>query len=310
MGEGERLGWIGCGRMGAAMARRLLAGGHEVLVTNRTRAKAEALASAGATVVDGPRDLAGCDVVFVMVSGNDDLLAVTEGPAGVLSDPQRAPSVVVDCSTVATEVSARVRAACDARGVAFLAAPVSGNPKVVAAGKLTLAASGTAAAFERARPYLAMLGRGVTYVGDGEAARLVKICHNVVLGVVTQVLAEVTVLAEAGGVSRAAFLDFLNHSVMGSMFSTYKSPALVHLDFTPTFTTRLLRKDFDLAMAAAHDRGVALPVSALTSELVASAMGAGFAEQDFAALLVEQARRSGLVLEPEDVAVDDGLEAS
>ena len=310
MAESGSLGWIGCGRMGAAMARRLLAGGHAVRVTNRTRAKAEALAGAGAEVVDAPRDLADCDVVFVMVSGNDDLIEVVEGPAGVLSDPDHAPAIVVDCSTVASEVSARVRAACAARGVAFLASPVSGNPKVVAAGQLTLAASGSPEAFAHARPYLELLGRGVTYVGDGEAARLVKICHNVLLGVVTQALSEITVLAEKGGISRHAFLDFMNHSVMGSMFSTYKSPALVHLDFTPTFTTRLLRKDFDLAMAAAHDLGVAMPVAALSSELVASAMGAGLAERDFAALLLEQARRSGLELVAEDVAVDDGLEAS
>ncbi len=99
-------------------------------------------------------------------------------------------------------------------------------------------------------------------------ARLVKIAHNLMLGVVTQCLAEITVLAEKGGVSRAAFLEFLNDSVMGSMFTRYKSPAFVHLDYTPTFTPILLRKDFDLGLAAAHELDVPMPLAALTAQLV------------------------------------------
>ncbi len=313
MGEREpsetalSIGWIGCGRMGTAMARRLIDAGYDVSVTNRTRAKAEVLGALGATVVDHPRDLAGCDIVFVMVSANADLVEVTIGPDGVLSDELAAPRVVVDCSTVSSETSATVREACAVRGADFLAAPVSGNPKVVASGKLTLAVSGSLAAFETVRPYFDALGHGVTYVGDGEVARLVKICHNMFLGVVTQAMAEITVLAERGGISRHAFLEFLNNSIMGSSFSRYKSPAFVNLDFTPTFTPVLLRKDFDLGMAAARDLNVAMPVAALCTELVVSALGAGYDKEDFAVLLVEQARRAGLVLEPENVAVDDGL---
>jgi 3-hydroxyisobutyrate dehydrogenase-like beta-hydroxyacid dehydrogenase len=152
-----------------------------------------------------------------------------------------------------------------------------------------------------------MLGRGVTYVGDDELARLVKIAHNVFLGVVTQSLAEIVVLVERGGVSRAAFLEFLNASVMGSTFTRYKSPALTHLDFTPTFTTELLRKDFEIGLAEARSMGVAMPVAALTHQLVQAAIGAGNRGVDFASLLLEVARSSGMVLEPEDVFVDDGL---
>ncbi|WP_346055824.1 NAD-binding protein [Amycolatopsis dongchuanensis] len=149
----------------------------------------------------------------------------------------------------------------------------------------------------------------MTYVGDGEVARLVKIAHNVFLGVVTQSLAEITVLAEKGGTSRAAFLEFLNNSVMGSVFSRYKTPALVNLDFTPTFTMPLLRKDFDLGLAAARDLEVPMPVAAATAQLVWEAIGAGSRENDFAELLLEQARRSGIELKPEHATVDDGLEA-
>ena len=308
MGDGNsRIGWVGCGRMGSAMASRLVVAGLDVTVTNRTRAKAEVLGGLGATVVASPRDLADREVVFVMVSANADLLEVTTGRDGLLSDPSAAPRIIVDCSTVSIETSGAVREACAARGAEFLAAPVSGNPKVVAAGKLTLAISGPQEAFEAVRPYFTLLGNGVTYVGDGEVARLVKICHNMMLGIVTQAMAEITVLAERGGVKRSSWLEFMNNSVVGSMFTRYKTPAFVNLDFRPTFTPVLLRKDFDLGMAAAHELDVPMPVSALCTEIVKSAIGAGYVDDDFAVLLLEAARGAGLTLDPENIAVDDGL---
>ncbi|HEY1761561.1 MAG TPA: NAD(P)-dependent oxidoreductase [Acidimicrobiales bacterium] len=302
-----RVGWIGCGRMGTAMAKRLIAAGYDVHVTNRTISKTEPLCEIGATAVESPRGLAGRDVVFIMVSANADLIDVTTGPNGVLSDETRVPKIVIDCSTVSTETSAQVRSACAKRGVEFLAAPVSGNPKVVAAGRLTLAVSGSRDAFDEARALLDALGHGVTYVGDDEVARLVKICHNMLLGVVTQAMAEITVLAEKGGIKRSDFLAFLNDSVMGSTFSKYKTPAFVNLDFKPTFTPVLLRKDFDLGMAAAKELKVPMPVSALCSEIVLSAIGAGYVDDDFAVLLLEQARSAGLVMESEHLEVNDGL---
>ena len=298
------IGWIGAGRMGAAMATRLIAAGNDVTVTNRTRSKAEEL---GAKVVDSPADLADRDVVFIMVSANADLLEVTTGPHGVLSNPAHAPKVLIDCSTVSTETSAAVRAAASARGTQFLAAPVSGNPKVVKSGGLTMAISGTPDAFALVEPYLRQIGKGVTYVGDDEVARLVKICHNMMLGIVTQAMAEITVLAEKGGVKRSAWLDFLNNSVMGSVFTRYKTPAFVNLDFTPTFTPVLLRKDFDLGMHAAYEHDVPMPLSALCTELVKVTAGTGHATEDFAVLLLEAARGAGLELVAENIVVDDGL---
>lgn len=303
----SRIGWIGTGRMGFELARRLLAAGYDVAVYNRTRAKAEPLAEFGATVVDRPAELADRETVFTMVSASPDLLDVTVEDGGVLSVADAAPRIIVDCSTVSGEASATVRRRAAEREADFLAAPVSGNPKVARAGELTLAVSGSEAAYREAEPLLRALGRGVTYVGADEVARLVKLCHNVFLGVVIQSLIEVTVLAERGGTSRAAFLEFMNDSVMGSPFTRYKSPALVHLDFTPTFTTALLRKDFDLGLAAARDLEVPLPVASHVASLVASAVGAGHRDADFAALILEQARAAGLHLEPEDVEVDDGL---
>jgi 3-hydroxyisobutyrate dehydrogenase-like beta-hydroxyacid dehydrogenase len=303
-----RVGWVGAGRMGAALATRLLEAGHDVAIYNRTRSKAEALAPAGATVVDTPAELADRDIVFTIVAGPEDFKQVVLGPDGVLSREDAAPRIVVDMTTVSPDSSAFVREEAERRGVALLAAPVSGNPKVVAAGRLTLVVSGPESAYDEVRHLIELFGSGVTYVGEGEHARLAKICHNLMLGVVAQCMAEIVVLAEKGGVPRAAMLDFLNNSVMGSMFTRYKTPAYVNLDLQPTFTPLLLRKDFDLGLAAARELDVPMPVAAATQQAVQALIGSGCTEEDFAALLLQQARHSGLEIESEDVAVPDGLE--
>jgi 3-hydroxyisobutyrate dehydrogenase len=305
--KGKTLGWVGTGRMGYALATRLLEAGCDVAVYNRTKAKAEPLADLGATVVDSPAALADRDLVFTMVAGPEDFKAVVLGEDGLLSGSDSAPSVIVDSSTVSPQASAEVRVETDARAVALLAAPVSGNPSVVDAGKLTVVVSGPNEAWEVARPYLELFGAGATYVGEGDVARLVKICHNLMLGVVAQSLAEITVLAEKGGVSRAAFLEFLNKSVMGSMFTRYKTPAIVNLDFTPTFTPALLYKDFHLGFEAAEAHGVPMPVAAAAQQVVQAMMGFGYEDVDFMALLELEARGSALELEPENVSVSDGL---
>lgn len=300
------LGWIGTGRMGTAMAARLLRAGHDLVVYNRTRAKTEPLVAEGAKAVDTAAELAGREIVFICVASSDDLLAVLTGHGGLLSNGT-APRVVVDCSTVSPEASAEARVRCAAHGAEFLASPVSGNPKAVRAGRMTMAVSGTAAAFERTRPYLDLLGSAVTYVGEADVARLVKLCHNLFLGMTIQSLAEVIILAEKAGVARSAFLEFLNSSVMGSAFSNYKTPALVNLDFKPTFTTTLLRKDFDLGLAVARSLEVPMPVAGLVYQLVQSGVGNGFADVDFAALIELVARGANLGLVSEDKAVSDGL---
>ena len=159
------------------------------------------------------------------------------GEHGVLSQGGQTPGMLIDCTSINEESSKKVRDYAKGVGTEMIDAPVSGNHHVVVAGKLSIVASGDAASFEKARPFLEAIGRGVSYVGEGELARMVKICHNVMLGVVAQNMAEITVLAEKGGVPRQAFLDFINNSVMGSMFTTYKTPAFVNLDMTPTFTS-------------------------------------------------------------------------
>jgi 3-hydroxyisobutyrate dehydrogenase len=306
-GNQRRLGWLGTGRMGFELARRLLAAGCDVAVYNRTKAKAQPLAEQGAKIVDSAADLADRDIVFVIVGTSQDLIDAVAGPGGLMRNGA-APAIVVDCSTVSAEASQHVRQQLAARGSALLAAPVMGNPRVARAGKLTLAVSGSLADFDAVAPYLNLLGAGATYVGEGELARTVKLCHNLLLGVVTQAMAETTVLAERSGISREAFLSCLNNSVMGSQFTRYKTPAFVNLDFQPTLTATLLRKDFDLGLAAAREREVPLPVASLVHQLIQSLIGYGYGDQDFAALLQRQADSAGLKLEREHAVISDGLD--
>jgi 3-hydroxyisobutyrate dehydrogenase-like beta-hydroxyacid dehydrogenase len=307
MTSAHSIGWIGTGRMGYALVERLLENGCDVSVYNRTREKAEPLAALGAKIVDSPAELADRDIVFTMVAGPADVLEVTLGDDGVLSRPEIAPRIIIDSTTIDPDASEALRSGAAERGTAVLAAPVSGNPKVVKSGKLTSVVSGPRDAFEEARPYLEMYGTKVTYVGGEDQARLVKICHNLLLGVVTQSVAEITVLAEKAGVSRQDFLAFINESVMGSTFTRYKTPAFVNLDFEPTFTWHLLRKDFELGLEQGRNLGVPLPTAALVHQLVVDGIGRGVGDQDFAALLQLAAEGAGMELESEDADVSDGL---
>jgi len=302
------IGWIGLGNMGAPLATRLVKAGYDVSVWNRTAAKAAPVVEAGAAQVSAIRDLGDRDVVFSMVSTSKDLEHVMLDPDVGLLSGDSVPGVVVDCSTVSVETSRTVREAAEARGVRFFAAPVSGNGKVVAAGKLSVVCSGDEGTFEIVRPMIESLGRSVTYVGEGEAARLVKVYHNLLLGIYTQALAEILVLGEKGGVKREAIMDFINNSVMGSMFSQYKTPALVNLDFHPTFTPVLLRKDFDLGLSEARLREVPMPITNLTRDIIESTIGHGHSQDDFATMLLVAAANAGVELSSENADVTDGLD--
>jgi 3-hydroxyisobutyrate dehydrogenase len=289
--------------MGYEMAARLAKGGCDIAVWNRTRAKAEPLEKYGARIVGALPELATRDIVFCMVSTWDD---VKEVIAKLLSGSDK-PRMVVECSSISLEGSAELREILSRQKIEYLAAPVSGNAKVIKAGKLTFVVSGPRAAYEKARPYLDMMGTGSSYVGEGELARIAKICHNVMLGVVIQCLSEITILAQKAGMPRHAFLDFLNKSVMGSMFTRYKTPALVNLDFKVTFTPHLLRKDLDLGLHAGRELEVPMPLASLTRDLLQQMIGHGMTDQDFATLVLMQAKASGIALKPENMEVGDGL---
>jgi 3-hydroxyisobutyrate dehydrogenase len=312
----QRIGWIGMGRMGYPMAERLLKAGYDVSIWNRTRAKAEPLAKIGGKVVDKLSDLSGMDVVFSIVAEGKDVEQVYFGKDGVLSG-NKTPGVFVDCSTIAVEESAEIRRKLKERGAEYVCSPVSGNAKVIKAGKLSSVCSGPEAAFKKAEDMIKVFApKGVSYVGEGELARVCKIAHNVMLGVVIENLIEITLLVNKMGVPRHAFLAFLNNGVMGSMFTAYKSPALVNLDWTTTFTPELLRKDLDLGLALAREMDVPMPVTATTREVLQGHIGAAalqknpqeYLAKDFATLMETMATAAGMKLTSEDKPVPTGLE--
>jgi 3-hydroxyisobutyrate dehydrogenase len=305
----SQIGWIGLGRMGEAMVKRLLKAGHVVSVWNRTASKATPLTEYGAQIAPTKQDLAPCDVVFTMVSTTDDLKEVLFGPGGLVVGGNK-PRIVVDSSSISQEGSGEIRARLEALGVGYLCTPVSGNAKVAKAGKLLMVSSGPKALYLQAEPYLQAMARKVMWVGEGELARIWKIAHNTMFGVVIQNLCEITVLAEKAGIPRHVFLESINDSVLGSMYTRYKTPTLANLTFEQvTFTPKLLLKDMDLGMAAAKAHGVAMPAAAATRESIARMVGHGHDNVDFAVLLQETARDAGLELKPDGVAIPDGLEA-
>ncbi|MFL5040055.1 MAG: NAD(P)-dependent oxidoreductase, partial [Xanthobacteraceae bacterium] len=305
----QKIGWIGMGRMGYPMAERLLDAGYDVSIWNRTRAKAEPLAKKGGKIVDNLADLKNVDVLFSIVSTGKDLDQVYFGKNSVTGGGGKVPRVFVDCSTIAVEESAAIRDRLGQLGSDFIACPVSGNAKVIKAGKLSAVASGPESAFRTVEPMVQVFApRGVSYVGEGELARVCKIAHNVMLGVVIENLIEITLLTNKLGVPRHAFLAFLNNSVMGSMFTAYKSPALVNLDWTTTFTPELLRKDMDLGLELGREWDVPMPVTAAAREVLQNHFGAAtlqknpddYLQKDFAALMETMALASGMKLESEN----------
>ncbi len=291
------------------MVKKLTAAGHSVKVWNRTRSKAEPLQAYGAVLVDHKADLAACDVVFTMVSTTDDLKEVLFGAGGLMTGTTL-PKVLIDSSSISQEGSEEIRHALAALGVGYLCTPVSGNAKVAKAGKLLLVASGPHDLYLALEPYLQAMARKTMWVGEGELARVWKIAHNTMFGVVIQNLCEITVLAEKAGIPRHLFLQSINDSVLGSMYTRYKTPVLSNLTFeNVTFTPKLLLKDMDLGMAAGKTYGVPMPAAAATRESVARMVGRGHDQVDFSILLQDLALDSGLTLTAEDVKLSDGLES-
>ena len=291
------VGWIGAGRMGEAMVERLLAADIGVAVWNRTSAKCAPLVEKGARLVMSPADAAAERVVFSMVLDDKALKDLWSSEDGVLAGGAH---IWIDCSTVSPEAATEAAQAARERGVTMISAPVSGNPGVVRSGNLIFAVSGPADAIEEASPFFAAIGRGHHVVGEAQQALVVKLCTNAFLAVVMQTLSEVAVLGEKSGVTRGALMAFINDSAVGSPFSGYKTPALVNLDFSPTFATEAQLKDLRLIHSLAARLGAVMPVVSETESqfdrLVESSVGSGL---DIASTLLLVARDSNLDLTPE-----------
>jgi 3-hydroxyisobutyrate dehydrogenase-like beta-hydroxyacid dehydrogenase len=275
------VGLLGLGNMGTAFAERLLDAGYELVVANRTPAKAEPLAARGAAVADTPADLATrVDVVLTSLADDTALEAV----ASEVLEAASPGTVLVDTSTVSPAASARVAARAKEVSIAYLRAPVSGNPTVVRAGNLSFIVSGARETLERVEPVIRAIGPTVHHVGDGEEARIVKLAVNLVIGGLAQLMAEALVLGEAGGVSRASLLEVMGSSAAGAPFVRYKTEPLLRDDYSATFTTALMEKDVDLVLDAADETGVELPVAGLLKTILRAASEAGYGDDDLMAL--------------------------
>jgi 3-hydroxyisobutyrate dehydrogenase-like beta-hydroxyacid dehydrogenase len=283
------VGLIGLGNMGTAIAERLLDAGSELRVFNRTPAKAEPLAARGAVVVETAGELA-ADVDVVLTSLPDD--AAFEAVAAEIVESAQPGTVLVDVSTVSPAASARVAAIADDAAVAYLRAPVSGNPTVVRAGNLTFIVSGARETLERVEPVLLAIGPTIHHVGDGEQARVVKLAINLMIAGLAQLISEALVLGEASGVSREALLRVMASSAVGAPFVEYKTEPLLRDDYSATFTTVLMEKDIDLVLDAAGQAGVQLPLARDLKELLHSAIGAGYGDDDFMALFLNLRRET------------------
>jgi len=297
------VGLIGLGNMGTAIAERLLDAGYPLVVHNRTRAKAEALEGRGAVVADSTKELVErVDVVLTSLADDEAFEAIVEQ----VVEAARPGVLLVDVSTVSPDVSARIASLADSAGVDYLRAPVSGNPSVVRAGNLSFIVSGERDALERADPVLRAIGSTINHVGDAEQARVVKLAINLMIAVLAQVMSEALVLGEASGVSRAALLEVMGSSAAGAPFVKYKTEPLLRDDFSATFTTALMEKDIDLALDAAHDAGVALPLANEMKAHLRAAIEAGYGDEDFIALFLYL--RSICGLDAADASLSDVTE--
>jgi 3-hydroxyisobutyrate dehydrogenase-like beta-hydroxyacid dehydrogenase len=275
------VGLVGLGNMGTAIAERLLGAGYPLLVHNRTATKAEPLAADGATVAKTLSELAADADVVITSLANDEAL---ETVAADVVAAARPGTVLVDMSTVSPIVSARVASEAAAASVAYLRAPVSGNPSVVRAGNLSFIVSGPRETLERVEPVLLAIGPTIHLVGDAEQARVVKLAVNLMIAGLAQLMSEALVLGESAGVSRADLLEVMGSSAVGAPFVKYKTEPLLRDDFSATFTTSLMEKDLDLVLDAADENGVELPVVRELKKLVRAAIDAGYGDDDFMAL--------------------------
>jgi 3-hydroxyisobutyrate dehydrogenase-like beta-hydroxyacid dehydrogenase len=277
------VGLIGLGNMGTAFAERLLDGGYDLLVYNRTASKADPLAARGAAVADTAAELAErVDVVLTSLPNDEALESVAEEAVGAM----QTGSVLVDLSTVSPAASARVATLAEEASVDYLRAPVSGNPTVVRAGNLSFIVSGPRETLERVEPIIKTIGPTVHHVGDGEQARIVKLALNLMIAGLAQLMSEALVLAEASDVSRKDLLETMASSAVGAPFVQYKTEPLLRDDFSATFTTALMEKDIDLILDAAKQAGVELPVAQEMKGLLRATAEAGYADDDFMALFL------------------------
>jgi 3-hydroxyisobutyrate dehydrogenase-like beta-hydroxyacid dehydrogenase len=278
------VGFVGLGTMGGPIAARLLASGHHVYATNRTRAKAQPLVERGLHWRDTPREVAAAvDVVFSMVTDDAALRAVTGGPDGILAG-LAAGTIYVDMSSVSPHTSVQIAEQARAHGAWMLDAPVSGSVPQAAQGSLAIMVGGDDAAFRLVEPLLVELGHPVTHVGPNGRGVLLKLAINISLAVQTLAFSEGLLLAERGGIDPRLAAQVMSTSSIGSPALVARVPLLLHLPSEAWFDIRLLHKDILLALAEGERLHVTLPTAAAADGMLATADELGYGRRDIAAL--------------------------
>jgi 3-hydroxyisobutyrate dehydrogenase-like beta-hydroxyacid dehydrogenase len=273
------------GKMGQALAGRLLDQEWSVVIWNRSPKECADLETRGARRLTSLGELWDHATVVITFLANDDALAnVCFDDTAILSAGATGRTLI-DMSTVSPRLSGEIAERAAAVGVDYLRSPVSGNPAVLAAGNITLIVSGPLDTFERNQALLNSIGPTVLYVGDAEHSRTLKLAINAGLAITAQIMAELIVFGENNGIERSVLLHALGDSVMGSPFIRYKTPGLIDHDYSATFTTNLLIKDLELALDVAHGADLSLPVIELVNALTHISSTNGYGEIDFASLL-------------------------
>jgi 3-hydroxyisobutyrate dehydrogenase-like beta-hydroxyacid dehydrogenase len=287
------VGFVGLGVMGGRMAKRLLDAGHRVVGNNRTRAKAEWLLGEGMEWADSPRAVAErAEITLSMVTNTDALRAVVEGPDGILAGlgPGK---VFVDMSTVSPEESRALAGRVAERGARMLDAPVSGSVVTLEEGRLTIMVGGADEDVARVRPVLEAIGPRVLHVGSNGQAALLKLASNLNLAVQIVAFSEAVLLAEKGGIPRETAVEVLLSGVIASPMLRYRGPFVLEQPPEAWFDVNMMQKDLLLAQEAGRRAGVAMPSTALASELLTAARAMGLASRDFAVVFEVLARMSG-----------------
>jgi len=289
-----KIAFVGLGAMGGAMAQRLLAAGHSVTGYNRTRAKADALASKGLAVADSARAaVEGASVVLSMVTDSEALRDVALRPDGILAGLGQG-AVWAEMSTVSPTVTRMLGERVAEKGAALLDAPVSGSTVTIAQGQLSFIVGGDAAALERIRPYLLAIGPTITHVGALGLAVTMKIAVNLSIGVQMLAFSESVLLAEKSGIPREKAVEAILKGVTASPMLKYRGPFVLDMPDEALFNVVLMQKDMRLALEQGRAVGVPLPATGLVHELLTGARGLGLAEKDFAAVFDVLAKLSGL----------------
>ncbi|SEF21729.1 2-hydroxy-3-oxopropionate reductase [Amycolatopsis pretoriensis] len=290
-----KLGFIGLGVMGAPMAAHLVAAGHDVSGYDVHAAAGEKLQAAGGRAASGVADaVAGADVVITMLPNHPQVEEVVLAAGGVL-DAAEPGALLIDMSTIRPETSIAVAEAARDKKIRVLDAPVSGGQAGAEQASLSIMVGGSEEDFEAAKPVFDALGKTVVHVGPHGAGQVVKAANQLVVGGIYGLVAEAIVLLEASGVDAAVGLDVLAGGLAGSRILELKRKSMVEREFAPGFRIDLHHKDMGIALAAARQADVALPLTGLVAQLVAAGRAMGYGSLDHSALLKVAEQLSGRV---------------